>query len=122
MEIDDLAADIRAGRGTEIVERLHETDKGMRSGGAELGEVGRLVGLDPGVDDLLALNGRGLLPALAGGWNHDDAVLARSEVLDIGHAVGVGHDAAAHLIDGAHAVEVGRTERVAPDVVGLDAC
>ena len=41
---------------------LHEADEDVRPGQAELDEERRLVGLDPGVDDLGALDGGGLDP------------------------------------------------------------
>ena len=71
-----------------MVELLGEADEGVPARRAELGKEGRLVGLDPGVDELGALDGGGLLPALAGGRDDDDAVLAGRHVLEDDLAVG----------------------------------
>ena len=114
--VDDGSADRSGASRRDRIELLDEADEDVESRGAELGEVRGLAGLDPGVDHLGALDGRGLLPAaviedavavavdilrtrevavrgqvrVARGRHRLDTVLPRRQILDGQPAVGAG--------------------------------
>ncbi len=64
MHIGNGAADGGGATGWQLVEGLHKTHEDVRTGWTELDEERRLVGLDPGIDDMFALNGGSLYPSL----------------------------------------------------------
>ncbi len=81
MDVGDGAGDGRAAAGNgNWVDFLGEAHKDVGAREAELDKEGRLIGLDPGVDDLGAFDGGGLRPTR--GRGHDNAVFARGQILD----------------------------------------
>ena len=66
----------------------------MRSRWAEFNKNRWLIRFYPGIDNLAALDSRGLLPVLPGGRNDNDAVLARHQILDVDIAKLVGLNSA----------------------------